>query len=740
MSTKKSCLNIAMGKLGAAEHLSREDIHQYASTASERVKYGENKEAVIKSLNKDFVFKSAREAANLVKTNKIITKMKKDGLSFRDFLDINTKNPVENTTQYIAHAKADLYEAFMGRLSPEEEALFTSPDGFAQIGAALDGVEASAEAKSLATKWHAYNKYRTDEMLKSGALRDEEVLKGRLFKTSHNLKKLTGGKLFSRTDPVDLNRFKNEWIKDVSGWLDKAKTFRGDKDEAAILGEAYDQITAIAVDSNRAFKRGDPRLKSRGLHFKDARSELAYQAKYGHDSFGTIALDDMNSSGHSIGISQLLGSNISKAYDVLTHAQIKLHPKTGRLWMSNTKNMYNIATRTEQGAVSPRFAELSQSLRNITSVSKLPAIVVQSLSDWAHTAAYAKRWGFGGLDAACKGVTNLFNGVSEKDKELLGNKLKSLIDPHLAYVARFAEGASLSPIDRGTNTLFKYYGLNRFDSGNKFAIMNAVAKGLGAVSHLKFDKIPLETKLQIEKYLTSDEWDLLRGKTSNGYFTMDNAIDESPALQRKVFALFNTAAFNTVLSPSTFEKAFMYYGTRPGTFPGEFLRSVMQFKGFALAYARRVLYEGYKDATAAQMRVRWASSILAGSFALSYASDSINDLIHGKTPQSLLDMSPQDFGEVLAAPLSVFLSTLSAQNQNKNLLLKLGSTPSINILSNAISVPFSAATGNFKQTASNLGQIGQSIIPSTNIPIIGAFIQDAFDIKPFLKEGQEKYL
>ena len=746
--TRRACLISAMKQLGSLNNLSKDDLKEYASQVADIIKKtGERTGKVHKEFADEYEKKLHHEAVrlgnNVIKINKLIKLLNLKKINMRDLLDISNKNPVENVPQYIHSAKNDLYNALLNRLSNEESELLSSGrDGEIKIMRALDGNENSGAAKSIADKIKAYNEYRTQKMIESGALRTNEVLKNRLFRTDHNIKKILGGKLFGKLSKVDLDEAKNKWIEDVYRLADHKKTFGINptpEETLKILEEAFDDITSQTLEPNVRRKKGDPLLKHRQIHFKDYTSEYEYQKLYGRDSLLDSIVCDMNYSGNQIGISQLLGSDTSKAFEQLIAAQVKINPSEhGPTWRLNTTNMYNIATRINQTIVSPRLAEIFQSMRGVTSAVKLTGITIQSLSDWAHTAMYAKRWGFGGTETAFKGIKNLLAGINQDEKINVAKSIKFLFDTHYLHTARFVESTNISTIDKLTNATFKWNGLERFDAGNKFAIMSTVAKSLGELSNKSMDELPNETRIQLSKYLNSDEWDLLRANTKNGYFTMDNLEGlDNPGLQRKVFSIFNTAAHNTVLSPGNFEKAFMYYGTRPGTPLGEIMRTVMQFKGFALSYIRRVLIDGYHDATEAQMRGRWAASLLAGTFALSYASNSLHSLITGKTPVSLSDMDSLDLFKVLAGPLGIFLTVLSNQNQNQNLLPKLISTPTINLIGHALSAPLAAITGNEKTAVRNFRDMASDVLPISTMPIIGTTIASALGKKPYLEPGQE---
>jgi hypothetical protein len=214
-------------------------------------------------------------------------------------------------------------------------------------------------------------------------------------------------------------------------------------------------------------------------------------------------------------------------------------------------------------------------------------------------------------------------------------------------------------------------------------------------------------------------------------------------LYRKVFSIFSMAADNAVLMPDNFTKAFMYYGTRPGTVVGEVLRMVMQFKGFAINFADKILVQGYQDARDTQMRLRWGLALVAGTLSLSYLANYFDNLAHGKSMPLFTHMNRQekmDYLMDLVQPnLGIFMQVFDPKYQDKHLIQNLFSSPSINFLSSVGALGSSTLTLNPKQMAKNMKTMAKNIAPIDTLPVIGPYFNQLLGDKTYLETGQHLY-
>jgi len=292
--------------------------------------------------------------------------------------------------------------------------------------------------------------------------------------------------------------------------------------------------------------------------------------------------------------------------------------------------------------------------------------------------------------------------------------------------------------------------------------MLVIVKGIYHQRHHSWENLNQATRFQLEKYgLSQNEWNLLRTKNQSGLFTTANVdavtddelkglyghskphYETRSDLYRKVYSIFSTAADNAVLMPDIFTKAFMYHGTRPGTIIGEALRMVMQFKGFAINFADKVLIQGYQDARNTQMRLRWGLSLVAGTLPLSYLANYFDNLAHGKSMPLFSAMNRQekmDYLIDLVQPnLGIFMQVFDPKYQDKHLIQNLFSSPSVNFLSSVAALGSSTLTLNPKKMTKNMKTMVKNIAPIDTMPVIGPYFNQLLGDKSYLESGQKMY-
>ena len=457
-----------------------------------------------------------------------------------------------------------------------------------------------------------------------------------------------------------------------------------------------------------------------------------------------------------------MGDAPLSTYNDLRKIQQEKDPK-GSLWFEHTDKILKQALQHDQTAVSPTLGALGANIRSLGAVARLSTIVLRSLPDASYIASFAQRWGNSYFKSLATTLSHTFDRFADNERKFIAKQFKLLADSHLGYMARFADlsnGTEL--IHKVTTHFFRANLLESFDKGNRHSLMHIIAKGLHQQRGRAWKNLKNETRFQLQKYgLEEKEWDLLRDKNQQGLFTtanVDAVTDEELKslyghskpfyemrndLYRKVFSIFSMAADNAVLMPDNFTKAFMYYGTRPGTVVGEVLRMVMQFKGFAINFADKILVQGYQDARDTQMRLRWGLALVAGTLSLSYLANYFDNLAHGKSMPLFTHMNRQekmDYLMDLVQPnLGIFMQVFDPKYQDKHLIQNLFSSPSINFLSSVGALGSSTLTLNPKQMAKNMKTMAKNIAPIDTLPVIGPYFNQLLGDKTYLETGQHLY-
>lgn len=700
--------------------------------------------------------------------------LKTKNINLRSLLTQRYTHLAENLPAHQKAAQQRLYKALFQGMSDEELSYLQNKDNNISIARALDGKPAPALAQSLAKKINGYMDVRNPELIISNALRLREVNKDRFIRAVHDTGLLnqggrSAGKVYRLKKP-NLNDAKQNWIQFIKSQLDLEKTFGQNLSNSEVEQRLSAIFNNIITGKSEIFTRSvvanDREAIERKAHlffyWRDHESFLNYSREYGKGNLFQAIVSDLNSSANKIGTAELMGDAPLSVYNDLRKIQQDKKPY-GALWYKHTDFVLKQALQQDQTAVSPTLGAFGANIRSLGAIARLSTIVLRSLPDATYIASFAQRWGNSYFKSLATTLSHTFDSFADDERRFIAKQFKLLADSHLGYMARFADlsnGTEL--IHKVTTHFFRANLLESFDKGNRHSLMHIIAKGLYQQRGQAWKNLKNETRFQLQKYgLEEKEWDLLRSKNQQGLFTTANVnavTDEElkglygPSkplyemrndLYRKVFSIFSMAADNAVLMPDNFTKAFMYYGTRPGTVTGEALRMIMQFKGFAINFADKILLQGYQDARNTQMRLRWGLSLVAGTLPLSYLANYFDNLAHGKSMPLFSVMNRQEkmdyFMDLVQPNLGIFMQVFDPKYQDKHLIQNLFSSPSVNFLSSVAALGSSTLTLNPKKIAKNLKSMAKNIAPIDTMPVIGPYFNQLLGDKTYLEPGQQLY-
>lgn len=785
----QACYDYALKQL---IHFKEDDLHNYVNDVLAKAKEYDHLRSqpainqAIEEVNKEHLQSFFEDALvtqnNTRKFDALADILKAKSIDLRSLLAQRYTNLANNLPAHQKAAQQRLFKALFQGMSDEELTFLQNKDNDISIARALDGKAAPALAQSLAKKINEYMDVRNPELIISNALRLRAVNNDRFIRAIHDEGLVShGGRSTSKLFKNITNRLtgnqaelvkssKVRWIQFIKSHLNLEKTF-GENISSSEVDQRLESIfNNITTGKSEIFTRSvvsnDREAVERKAHlffyWKDHESFLNYSREYGKGNLFQALVGDLNSSANRIGTAELMGDAPLSTYNDLRKIQQEKNPK-GPLWYHDTDNMLKEAMQQNQAAVSPTVGALGANIRSLGAIARLPTIALRSLPDAAYIASFAQRWGHSYFKSLSTTLSHTFDSFANEERKFIAKQFKLLADSHLGYMARFADlsnGTEL--IHKVTTGFFRANLLESFDKGNRHSLMHVIAKGLYHQRHQSWENLNLATRFQLEKYgLSQNEWNLLRTKNQSGLFTtanVDQVTDEElkqlygktkplfemrSDLYRKIYSIFSMAADNAVLMPDNFTKAFMYHGTRPGTPIGEALRIVMQFKGFAINFADKVLIQGYQDARNTQMRLRCGLSLVAGTLPLSYLANYFDNLAHGKSMPLFSAMNRQekmDYLIDLVQPnLGIFMQVFDPKYQDKHLIQNLFSSPSINFLSSVAALGGSIATLNPKQAAKNFKNMAKNIAPIDTMPVIGPYLNQLLGDKTYLEPGQHLY-
>lgn len=790
----KECIEEAYKAL---KNFNREDLEEYVQDVFLRAKSFDNLQNVrafdraIKEINDEYnqsYFETAQQKARNVLAFESNAKEIREGkLDMRGLLASRGKFLSKNISNAQKAEFEKIVQRVLGDLTHEEVEHFSSGKFDESITDIHDGKKINDPvSQKIADKLKDYFIYRNAQLILSGAMKFSEINEDRLFRAIHDQQKIINASKSLRkvalekvTKKYDLASHKTIWRNFIKRYLNMEGTFSktkavdlegniNEKEADKIIDRIFDNITSgkstiftrsvVANDREAIAKKSRMFFKWQGM-----RAQYEYNKTFGKGNLFGMFMADAQATANKVGVAKMWGDNPYSMYNDLRAVQESVKPK-GEFWWRNTDNYFKSVMGLDKASQAPTLTNFMANLRTISTMARLPFIAIDSISDVGYIASFAQRMGINYSRAWMNQMKHLFDTFPNEERSRIAKLFKTQVDSHLGYMGRWTEiNNATDLLSKISTKYFKANMLESFDRGNKIGMMHLMAKHLFENSK-KFSALQPELQRWIGKFLTEDEWNLLRKKNSQGLFTTENVDKLTDAeikahweksdktlplsevrddLYRKTYSMFVVASENSVLSPTEFEKAFLLQGQSPGTIPGEMLRMFTHFKMYTLAYIDRVLIQGFREADTASQKLMWATSMLAGTIPLSVMSIFFHNLSQGLSMPDWDDMNVPEREKyllsILAPSLAIFSGMLDPRNQNSSMVWSLLGSPSSSLIGNALSVPFALAEGDPARAAKKLGQAANYVFPIQTTPIVSPLIRQALGQEAHLEPGQTHY-
>jgi hypothetical protein len=262
------------------------------------------------------------------------------------------------------------------------------------------------------------------------------------------------------------------------------------------------------------------------------------------------------------------------------------------------------------------LAEKASAVRAFQSMAKLGASTVSSITDVA-TAASELRWQGENLGTAYTGLlAEAIGGRSGAEQRALAAEIGVGLEGVLGDVAGRFNGGDGVPgtASKLMRLYFKLNGLTFWTDAVKTGAGRMMAWRAAQHAGSRWERLDPRFRDAITMYgMTPEKWDVIRqAKTRQAdareYLTAQGVRDlpdaafaklgaGSPAAAQKLRdelattlqAFYSDRVDYAVVTPGARENAILHQGTARGTWMGESLRFVMQFKAFPVAFATKVL-------------------------------------------------------------------------------------------------------------------------------------------------------
>lgn len=366
----------------------------------------------------------------------------------------------------------------------------------------------------------------------------------------------------------------------------------------------------------------------------------------------------------------------------------------------------DISTGLASRPVNVTAAKIGADIRAAQSMAKLGAALWSSLSDVPVTAIASMFRGSGFVDGLVKQLDGIFKGRPKGEQAEIAYLIGEGFDGKIGHIVSPA-AANDSPVGKLAalqEKFFKWNGLAWWTDVNRATAGRVIAAEMGMRAKTAFADLPAVYRHVLGLHsIDAAKWDAIRQaqfRESNGniYVTpdrlrlLDDAVIEPLVADRiaaakKASKLMKSRGVDqikerradfeerrqsiiedgrrdlelsvlrfiadetnyAVVEVDTRSRRTMTQGYRPGTFGGEALRYIGQFKGFPVAFGQRIvgraMYGHRKDAKWIGAKGAHMGSLIAGMTVAGYMSIVIKDAIRGYWPPR----DPTDTKTILAA-------------------------------------------------------------------------------------------
>lgn len=478
---------------------------------------------------------------------------------------------------------------------------------------------------------------------------------------------------------------KDRWVASVASKLDIARTFPdvSSADEIAeALSGVYDTIVTGMPNKATAREKGarvNPANlakslgKSRVLHFKDADAALAYREEFGYGNTVSGIASHLRNAARMAANMEALGPNPEIMFNSLVDGvarKIRNNPnlsptqKDAKLsglmggGEGQLRNSFDTTTGLVSRPVNVTAAKIGSDIRAVESMAKLGGAVFSSVSDNVTAAMASMFRGSGFVKGLTSQIDGMMRGRPKGEQAEIAYMIGEGFDGILGHIVApaAAQDGPVGRLSRLQEKFFKWNGLTWWTDVQRATAGRVISAEMGMRAKTAFADLPANYRHVLGLHgIAEKQWDAIRkvqGRESNGkfYITPDRIrelSDEDVAglgktgddarrnLELAVLRFFADETSYGIVEVDNSTRRMMMQGTRPGTFAGESLRFVAQFKGFPMAFTNRVVgraFYGHRKGAGALERTAHIGTLLAGMTVAGYMAMTMKDLMKGYWP------------------------------------------------------------------------------------------------------------
>jgi hypothetical protein len=453
-------------------------------------------------------------------------------------------------------------------------------------------------------------------------------------------------------------------VKDILPLLDRARYVDengvrlNDAQMVEMLDQAWETVSSAGLNEREPGRAAHASRANRGsehrvLHFKDAGSYLAYAAGYHKGGVLSAMQGHVSRLAKDIALVEEFGPNPNSEFRFLNDTAEIAHGGVGLVgpFLVRTSEMWDVLNGTAGSVANVRLAEIAQGLRNVEVFGKLGSAFISSITD---IPAYFVTTGFHRLGFG-ESLTNLIRSFG-KDTADYANRAGLVAESLISDMNRWAEanigrgwtgklaGATMkaSLLEAWTNAVRRGFSLTMMSALGRLSRLEWNA--LEAGDRLRLERAGVnETDFKVWRLASPEDWRGSRMLSARSLRAIPEAELAAAGLslrdqRRAVSKLLGTLADESEFASPGQDlqaRAAITRGTQKGTVGGEFLRSLMLFKGFPIGMISRhwgrmadQWRAGDRASAVAYGAALTTSMTLFGALAIQ-----LKDLTNGKDPR-----------------------------------------------------------------------------------------------------------
>lgn len=420
------------------------------------------------------------------------------------------------------------------------------------------------------------------------------------------------------------------------------------------LNKPLGEITGAPVGTGSLGKRlGD---RQRSLFFKNADSWYAMQEDYGQHDIFSLMTTTIQNNGRNLAMLENFGPNPNVAFRGALALAKSLDKSDKGSTMAQNYFAELIGENNIPG--SEMLANSMQGLRQWLVATKLGSMLLSQTNDAAVYATMARSDGMG-LGPAMRIMAKSLNPKNKADRKMaqrMGVMSQAITNDVAMRYGETVKGHRLT--SRMAAATVKLSGGDWWTDGTKRAFQTLIGTHLSDFSKVEFTRLEPDFLKMLKRYdINKKDWDVIRKAAPVSIYgettitpTAIKLMGDTPEIRQaalKVGDMMGAEADVAVPTPGLRERALVRSGTKPGTVPGEFMRSIALFKTFSLTMVTKVLPRIFnKEALKTKKGASLAAQFTLSMMVMGGLSYQLKEIAKGRDPLDITE--PSFWGKAFA--------------------------------------------------------------------------------------------